>query len=100
MKLTFAYKVLVPSAILSLGLVLPGFAQSNNRAISSDQISTAAQSMEQAGLDPAAAGDVYHDTAITVKVKSALHRDSATEHSQIHVSTADGIVTLRGNVRS
>jgi len=107
MKLTFAYKVLLPSAILSFGLVLPGFAQSNNGAIASDQMSTAGQSMKPAGSDTGAAEDIYYgtvtavrDTAITVRVKSALHHDSATEHSQIHVSTADGIVTLQGNVRT
>jgi osmotically-inducible protein OsmY len=107
MKLTFVYKVLVPSAILSLGLVLPGFAQSHIGAISSDRMSTGAQSMEQGGSDTAAAEDVYngtaiaiHDTAITVRVKAALHDDSTTEHSDIHVTTANGVVTLRGNVRS
>jgi hyperosmotically inducible periplasmic protein len=108
MKLKFTYKVLVPSAILSLGLVVPGFSQSDNGATTSEQMNTAGQSMKQAGSDTAAAAqDVYHgtatvvhDTAITAKVKAALHGDRTTEHSQIHVTTAAGIVTLRGKVPS
>jgi len=108
MKLTFVYKVLVPSTVLSLGLVFPGFAQSDYGATASEQMNAAGQSMKQAGSDTgAAAEDVYHgtvtavrDTAITAKVKAALHGDSATEHSEIHVTTAAGIVTLRGKVPS
>jgi osmotically-inducible protein OsmY len=108
MKLTLAYKVLVPSAVLSLGLVLPVSALSDNGASSSEQINAAGQSMKQAGSDTgAAAEDIYHgtvtavrDTAITAKVKSALRGDSATEHSDIDVTTAVGIVTLRGKVPS
>ena len=108
MKLTFAYKVLVPSAILSLGLVLPGFAHADNGATASEQMNIARQSMKQAGSDTgAAAEDIYHgtviavhDTAITAKVKAGLHGDSATENSEIQVATAAGIVTLRGKVLS
>ena len=69
-------------------------------------MNAAGQSMKQAGSDTAgAAGDAYHgvvtairDTDITAKVKTALHEDRATEHSDIHVTTSAGIVTLRGSV--
>jgi hyperosmotically inducible protein len=103
MKLQFAAKVLVPSVVLTLGLVLPAFARS---ATASDSMNAAGQSMKQAGSDTAhAAQDVYHatatavrDTEITAKVKTALHKAHATEQSNIHVSTSAGIVTLRGSV--
>jgi osmotically-inducible protein OsmY len=69
-------------------------------------MNAAGQSMKQAGSDTAgAAQDAYHgavtairDTEITAKVKTALHEDHATEHSDIQVSTSAGIVTLRGSV--
>jgi len=106
MKLPFASKVLVPSFVLGLALVLPASAQSDNGASASDSMNAAGQSMKQAGSNTAGAGeDVYHgaltavrDTEITAKVKTALHEDRATEDSDIHVSTSAGVVTLRGSV--
>jgi osmotically-inducible protein OsmY len=108
MKLVFAYRMLLPSAVLCLGLVVPTFGQSANSAIASQQMNAAGQLMNQAGSDTAtAAKDVYHGTAdavhdseITAKVKAALHRDNVTEHSKIHVTTSARIVTLRGTVAS
>jgi hypothetical protein len=40
------------------------------------------------------------DLKTTVKVKAALLGDQLTVHSHINVSTADGVVTLSGNVLS
>lgn len=108
MKVAFAYGVLALSAVLSLGLVLPVFAQSDNGATASERMNAAGQSMKQMGSDVAAAAkDAYHgtvtavrDTEITAKVKTLLDEDSVTEHSKIHVSTSAGIVTLRGMVAS
>jgi BON domain len=102
----FPCKVLVPSVVLTLGLVLTASAQSDNGATASDSMNAAGQSMKHAGSDTAgAAEDTYHgavtavrDTEITAKVKTALHEDRATEHSDIHVSTSASIVTLRGSV--
>ena len=106
MKLPFPCKALVPSVMLTLGLAVPAIAQSDNGATASESMNAAGQSMKQAGSNTAgAAEDVYHgamtavgDTEITAKVKHALHEDRATEHSDIHVSTSAGIVTLKGSV--
>lgn len=40
------------------------------------------------------------DTAITAKVKSALHENKVTSGSDIHVNTVAGVVTLKGTVSS
>jgi hyperosmotically inducible periplasmic protein len=69
---------------------------------------SASQSMERAGSDVEnAAKNAYHGTAtavkdsdLTAKVKLALHDDSLTKGSSIHVSTVAGVVTLRGTVAS
>ncbi len=125
MKLTFGWKLIMPVAILSLGMVVPAFAQSN-----SDASGSAGGSIKQAGSDTVdAAEDVYnstvdaakkvynstvdaavhayngtaapmHDTEITTKVKTALHEDSGIVHSDIHVATTAGVVTLQGRVPS
>jgi len=71
-------------------------------------MNAAGESIEHAGADNAdAAKHTYHgtatalrDTKITAKVKTALREDDATEHSEIHVRTAAGVVTLRGQVAS
>jgi len=40
------------------------------------------------------------DTAITAKVKTALHENKATKGGDIHVHTVAGVVTLEGTARS
>jgi osmotically-inducible protein OsmY len=40
------------------------------------------------------------DLEITAKVKAALLGDELTVHSDIHVNTTDGVVTLSGDVLS
>jgi hyperosmotically inducible periplasmic protein len=40
------------------------------------------------------------DTALTAKVKTALHEDKITTGTDIHVTTVAGVVTLRGAVPS
>lgn len=108
MKRVFGYRLLLPSAVLSLGLVYPAFAQSDNGVTASEQMNSAGEQMNEAGSEAGSAvkhayhGTVIalHDAKITAMVKSALHRDDATEHSDIHVSTSAGVVTLRGSVPS
>jgi osmotically-inducible protein OsmY len=103
-----SHKMFVLTAVLSFGLALPAFAQSENPAPASEQMNAAAESMKQAGSDTAvAAKDAYHGTAtavrdseITAKIKMALHGDAATRHFEIHVTTSAGVVTLRGMVGS
>ena len=40
------------------------------------------------------------DTAITAKVKTALHENKVTSGGDIHVHTVAGVVTLKGTARS
>jgi hyperosmotically inducible periplasmic protein len=104
MKLTLGRTLILPATILSLSMVVPAFGQTNPSA--STSMSAAGNSMKQAGSDTVgAAKHAYNgtatalrDTKITTKVKTALHDDSATEHSDIHVRTTAGVVTLKGRV--
>jgi hypothetical protein len=109
MKLSFATKLLiVPSVVLSLSWPVMASAQSDSGATAGEMMNSAGQSLKHAGSDTAeAARDAYHgtkiairDTVITAKVKDALQKDDTTEHSDIHVTTSAGIVTLRGSVAS
>jgi hyperosmotically inducible protein len=67
---------------------------------------SASTQMKEAGTSAeSAVSHAYHgtataaeDTALTAKVKTALHDDAATKDSTIHVSTVAGEVTLRGKV--
>jgi hypothetical protein len=46
------------------------------------------------------AATALKDTAITAKVKTALHEDKSTKDSDIYVTTIAGVVTLTGSVPS
>ena len=46
------------------------------------------------------AATALKDTAITAKVKTALHENKSTKDSDIHVTTIAGVVTLTGSVPS
>jgi hyperosmotically inducible protein len=78
-----------------------GFAQS-----ASGSFHEAGESMENAGSSTGHAivhayqgtATATKDTAITGKVKSELAADSKTKSLHIHVTTVDGVVTLRGEV--
>jgi osmotically-inducible protein OsmY len=108
MKLAIGWNVIAASAALSFGLAVPVLAQSDNGATAGQSMNAAGESMENAGSDSVnAAKHAYkgtvtaiRDTKITAKVKTALHEDNATDHSEIHVSTSAGIVTLKGEVDS
>jgi osmotically-inducible protein OsmY len=107
MKNAFGLKIVVPALVLGMGIAVPVFAQEGSVP--------ASQSMHQAG-DAAenAASDTgqaikhaYHgtvtaisDTAITAKVKTALHDNKVTKGADIHVDTVAGVVTLKGTVNS
>ncbi len=73
-----------------------------------DGPSSASSDMKSAGSSAAdAATDAYHgtaravkDTAITAKVKTALHDDRITKGTDIHVNTVAGVVTLSGTAPS
>jgi hyperosmotically inducible protein len=87
---------LFPAVLLALTMTGSAWAQS-----ASTQMKEAGSSAESA------ASHAYHgtataveDTALTTKVKTALHDDAATKDSTIHVTTVAAVVTLRGKVAS
>jgi len=108
MTASFEWKMVAASVALALGLAVPALAQSDNVSSADQSMKAAGESMENAGSDVAKGAEhAYHgtatavrDTKITAKVKAALHEDSATEHSDIDVSTTAGVVTLKGKVDS
>jgi osmotically-inducible protein OsmY len=106
MKSAFRRKLLVSVTLLSLTMVVSVLGQSGP---SSDySVNVAGHSIKQSAPHAAdVAVEVYNGTAttlrdakITAQVKIALDEDSATEHSEIHVRTSAGVVTLTGGVPS
>ena len=97
MKSTLQWNVIVPATILSLAMVVPVFGQTNPSG--TDSMNAAGHSMKEAGSDTADAtkhayvgtATALRDTKITARVRSALHKESATEHSEIHVRTTAGV---------
>ena len=108
MRLSCVSKILGPCVLLGVGLVAPACAQSDRSVSASESMKAAGESMEKAGSDAAKGAEYAYrgtaiairDSKITLKVKSALHEDTATKNSDIHVSTSAGIVTLKGDVAS
>jgi|SRR5579871_132640 osmotically-inducible protein OsmY len=95
MKLVLS-KCLLPGILLAFATTGSVWAQS-----ASTQMKEAGSSAENA------VSHAYHgtvtaadDTALTAKVKTALHDDATTKDSTIHVTTVAGVVTLRGKVAS
>jgi hyperosmotically inducible periplasmic protein len=87
---------LLSAALLSLAMAPAAFAQS------------ASESMHEAGQSAeSTVSHVYQgtktavtDSALTAKVKTALHEDKITSGTDIHVTTVAGVVTLKGAVPS
>src|ERR1700691_4935204 len=107
MKSTFGLKMVVPVLALGMAMAAPVLAQDSN--------GSASQTMHQAGASAEGAAsdtgqaikNAYHgtvtalsDTAITAKVKTALHENKTTTGSDIHVNTVAGVVTLQGTASS
>jgi hyperosmotically inducible periplasmic protein len=107
MKTAFGLKLVIPALVLGMIATTPVFGQ--------EATDSASQSMHQAGSSAGDAasstGDavkhVYQgaatamsDTAITAKVKTALHGNKVTNESDIHVETIAGVVTLTGTASS
>src|SRR5262249_4380943 len=107
MKNAFKWKIIVPTLVLGLVAAVPIFAQEENGS-ASDSMHRAGQSAKDAASDTGQAiKHAYHgtvtaisDTAITAKVKSALHQNKMTKDANIHVHTVAGAVTLQGTVPS
>ena len=105
MNTKYSFKLVVPAVLFGLVMAAPAFAQDESAHTA---MHSAGENIEQAGSDTAAAAkDVYtgtkravKDTAITTKIKTALHDDAALKGQDIHVSTTTGVVTLQGQVSS
>jgi osmotically-inducible protein OsmY len=100
--------VVIISGVLSASLgAMPGVAQEGN-VPASESMHRAGESAENAATSAGHAVEhTYHgaatalkDTAITAKVKTALHENKSTKDSDIHVTTIAGVVTLTGSVPS
>lgn len=127
MKSKLAIALTGPAVALALVATAPAFAQDAAKPISQpmqagskaapelmpDEAKPASESMHQAGEAVEQAGtsaavavkDAYagtktamKDTAVTAKVKRALHKDSTIGDAKIHVDTVAGVVTLSGAV--
>jgi hyperosmotically inducible periplasmic protein len=93
------------AAVASLALAVSGVVWAQS---ASESMHEAKESTENAASSTGhAISHVYHgtktaaeDTSVTAKVKSALHEDKITKGRNIHVTTVDGVVTLRGSVVS
>ena len=100
-------RIIVPSVIFGMAISIPAIAQDDNTP-ASQSMRQAGEKLEQAGSDTgSAAVDAYHgtkraiaDTAITAKVKTALHNDKEVGDRDIQIDTTAGVVTLAGQVRS
>ncbi|MGH7985013.1 MAG: BON domain-containing protein [Candidatus Binataceae bacterium] len=95
----------VPLIVPALLLMFAGFGFAQT---ASESMHEAGHSAKEAGVSAGhAVKHAYHgtatalsDTAITGKVKTALHNDKLTRTGDIHVTTVKGVVTLRGHVPS
>jgi len=96
------------SGVLSASLgATSGVAQESN-VPASESMHRAGESAGNAATSAGHAVEhTYHgaatalkDTAITAKVKTALHENKSTKDSDIHVTTIAGVVTLTGSVPS
>jgi hyperosmotically inducible periplasmic protein len=93
---SISLRTLLPTLLLLLAMAGPALAQS------------ATQQMKEAGTSAGnavkhvvgGAATAVSDTALTTKVKTALHGDAALKGARIHVTTVAGVVTLRGSVRT
>lgn len=88
-----------------LAFVAIGLAIGSARAQSARAQSASTQMKEAGSSAESAVSHAYHgtvtaidDTALTAKVKDALHNDKTTTGAAIHVTTVAGVVTLRGKV--
>ena len=107
MKNVFRLKIIVPALVLGLVAAAPIFAQEDSGS-ASESMHRAGESAENAAADTGQAiKHAYHgtvtavsDTAITAKVKTALHDNKVTKNADIHTHTVAGVVTLQGTVPS
>jgi hyperosmotically inducible protein len=107
-KNAFGLKIVLPALVLGMAMAAPIFAQDDSNVPASQSMRRAGNSAENAASDTGQAiTHAYHgtvtaisDTAITAKVKTALHENKITKGADIHVKTVAGVVTLKGTVPS
>jgi len=107
-KNAFGLKIVLPALVLGMAMAAPIFAQDDSNVPASQSMRRAGNSAENAASDTGQAithaylGTVtaISDTAITAKVKTALHENKITKGGDIHVKTVAGVVTLKGTVPS
>ncbi|MGH8011899.1 MAG: BON domain-containing protein [Candidatus Binataceae bacterium] len=98
-------KLWIPVIVPALLLMVAAFGLAQPAG---ESMREAGGSAKQAGASAGHAVEhAYHgtatalsDTAITAKVKTALHDAKLTKNADIHVTTVNGVVTLRGHVPS
>ncbi len=103
MKFNLELKLLASIFGLALAAAAPAAAQP-----ASSSFHAAGESVENAGSSTGHAVEhayegtktAVKDTDVTAKVKTSLHDDSLTKGRDIHVTTVNGVVTLRGDVAS
>jgi hyperosmotically inducible periplasmic protein len=108
MRKAFEWKIILPALVLGMVVAAPSFAQEDTNAPASQSMHRAGNSAENAASDTGQAiKHAYHstvtaisDSAITAKVKTALHENKITKGADIHVQTTAGVVTLKGTVPS
>ncbi|HVB81887.1 MAG TPA: BON domain-containing protein [Candidatus Binataceae bacterium] len=107
MKNTFGLKIIAPALVLGMFAVTPVSAQGDNGSASQSMHQAGASAEDAASDTGHAIKNAYHgtvtalsDTAITAKVKTALHENKTTTGSDIHVDTVAGVVTLKGTASS
>jgi osmotically-inducible protein OsmY len=101
------FRKLIPVIVFGIAIAVPAMAQDDS-VPASQSMHQAGEKIEQAGSDVAAgAKEAYHgtkravkDSAITAKVKIALHNDKRIGDVDIDVNTTAGVVTLLGKVPS
>jgi len=94
-------KAIIRTSLLSILLATFAMSGAAFAQSASEQMGEAGHSAENA-LSHAYHGTAtaVDDSALTAKVKTALHEDKVTTGTDIHVTTVAGVVTLRGAVPS
>ena len=108
MRNALGLKIVVPALVFGIVIAAPIFAQEDSNVPASQSMRRAGDSAENAASDTGQAikhayngtATAISDTAITAKVKTALHENKVTKDAGIHVKTVAGIVTLKGMVPS
>lgn len=96
--------VILPAALLAVATLAPaGTAENAGKAIDETAEKTGAvidSTTETLGEKAEQTGDYLGDAAVTAKIKAAILADPLLKVFQVHVTTTDGVVMLKGEVDS